>query len=159
MWVTLRMLFCTHVSLADFTLLLQFSSGLPPNTVSFPQICAVEIQSILHACDFMDTHTTSSLGFAVASSLGTGLIKSLEKPLPLDRYCFLHHALPFCPDRRLKIPEDCQGKVRCSHGESHDCSVWVVQRLCLVSQSHGVADLLHQSVSCFSQLNKTLYIP
>jgi hypothetical protein len=43
--------------------------------------------------------------------------------------------------------EDCQGNVRYSQRGLRDCSVWVVQPLRLVSQSHDVASLLKQRVS------------
>ena len=138
---------------------IRFSFDIHPDTVPFPQTYAVESESVLQTCECVQTYTMSSLDLAVASSLGTGLIKSHGMSLPMVRYCPPRPALPFGSDRRRKMPEDCQGNVRCSHVESHDCSVWVVQRLCLVSRSRGVAGLLHQSVSSFSQLNKTLYIP
>lgn len=125
----------------------------------FLPIYAVKSESVIHAFGFLQKHTMSLIDFTVACSLGTGLIKSLERPFPLDSYCLPHHALPLGPDRHRSLLVGCQDNVRCSHGESHDCSVWVVQPLCLVSRSHGVAGLLQQEVSCLSQLNKTCYIP
>lgn len=71
----------------------------------------------------------------------------------MARYPIPHRALPYGPAGLHKIREDCQGNDQCSPGECCDCSVWVVQLVCLVSLSHDVADLLQQHVSRLHKLN------
>ena len=84
----------------------------------------------------------SLLNFIVEPSLSPGQVRSYGILLSVDEYPLLHRALPFGPRRLHKTQEDCRDNVRCSPGECCDCSVWVVQHVCLVSRSRGVAGLL-----------------
>jgi hypothetical protein len=59
------MLFWTHMGLTRLTVP-QFTLCIRLNTVSFLQIYAVESDSILQACGFLQKHTMSSIDFAVA---------------------------------------------------------------------------------------------
>ena len=84
----------------------------------------------------------SLLNLAVEASLSPGLARSHGILLSVEECPLLHRALPFGPNRLHKTQEGCQDNAQCSPGERCDCSVWVVQLVCLVSRNRGVAGLL-----------------
>ena len=78
----------------------------------------------------------------VEASLSPGLVRAYGILFPAEEYPLLHRALPFGPNRLHKTQEGCQDNAQCSPGERCDCSVWVVQLVCLVLRNRGVAGLL-----------------
>jgi len=134
MWVTLSILCWTHTGPVYLAALLRSSVGIDLDTVPVPQTPrmwrARRFSEPGSACSLwvrMHTHTMGSPNFILSCSLIPWLVELCGDPSAMARHPLRRHVFPPYRARLHGMPEDRRGNTQCSHGEPHDCSVWVVQ--------------------------------